>query len=441
MPTPLSPSARHTSGQHNRKQLPRSNHKQWKPGLRRSDPLDLLRRSMQGRLQRLFPLRFQLMAVSPFGFFRGAVPVMAHDLSLLPHTSVLTQLCGDAHLRNLGAYAGIDGKLVFDINDFDETIRGPFEWDLKRLTTSVLLAGEAAHAKSSVALEAATRLLDRYRRSIHLFAEMSVLDLARYPVRRLDRLSAVADILGKAERATPLHSLDLLTKSVHGDRGKQDTVVNRRFRSEPPTLERLTGAAARAVLDSLSFYRKSLLPERRHFLDHYRPVDVAFKVVGTGSVGLRDFCVLLEGNGPEDPLFLQIKEETASAWAPYLPDTPTTPAHQGHRVVQGQRAMQLQSDIFLGWTNIDGRDFLVRQLNDHKGSLDLETLTADQLLGYADLAGELLARGHARAGDPVALAGYIGKSARFDDALLKFARAYADQTERDWKQLVRAKHL
>ena len=192
---------------------------------------------------------------------------------------------------------------------------------------------------------------------------------------------------------------------------------------------------------SLSVYRKSLEPERRHFLDQYTPVDVAFKVVGTGSVGLRDFCVYLQGNGIEDPLFLQIKEEAPSAYTHYLADPPAATIHQGHRVVNGQRAMQLQSDPFLGWTSIKQRDFLVRQLNDHKGSLNLDALTPDALVDYADLCGELLARGHARAGDPVAISGYIGKSARFDDAILKFARAYADQTETDWKQLVRAKHF
>ena len=454
MPSPLSPADRHTSGQNKRKLLPRSQHGQWNRKLRHRSPLELLRQSMRGRLERLFPLRYQLMAASPFGFFRGAVPVMAYDLSLLPHTGVITQLCGDAHVRNLGAYAGVDGQLVFDINDFDETIRGPFEWDLKRLVTSVLLAGEAVKLKPAVSRNAAAELLDRYRKSIRTFASMPVLDLARFPVRRLNHVSAVSEILERAERATPQHSLDTLTEPVQAASAKKDTRkshhpdpealsygLGRRFHSHPPSLERLTGHAADAVLASLSPYRESLLPERRHFLDQYRPVDVAFKVVGTGSVGLRDFCVMFEGNGPEDPLFLQIKEEVASAWAPYLPNAPKTPAHQGHRVVDGQRAMQLQSDIFLGWTRMNSRDFLVRQLNDHKGSLDLDTLSPEQLVGFADLAGELLARGHARAGDPAALAGYIGKSDRFDEAILQFAQSYAEQTESDWKHFVRAKHF
>ena len=403
------------------------------PALRRRDPLDLLRRSLRGRLTRLFPLRYRLMTASPFGFFRGAVPIMAYDLSLLPASGLKTQLCGDAHVRNLGAYAGIDGALVFDINDFDETIHGPFEWDVKRLTTSILLAAREAGTSESAAKEAALTFLARYRKSVHLFVAMPVLELARYQVRRLDHTAALADVLAKAERATPLHNLDSLTSPAKNK--------SRRFNSTPPTLERVTGAAAEAVLHALVPYRKSLQPEHRHFLDQYRPVDVAFKVVGTGSVGLRDFCVYLQGNGPDDPLFLQLKEEAPSAWAPYIHTGGASSTHQGRRVVDGQRAMQLQSDPFLGWTTLDGRDFLVRQLNDHKGTLDLDRVTPDTLIGYADLCGELLARGHARSGNPAALDGYLGKSDRFDTAILKFSRSYADQTEHDWKQLVKAGHL
>lgn len=443
MPSPVAPGDRRSSGQSKRKQLPRSQHALWNPKLRQHTPVDLLRVAMRGRLPHLLNLRFQLMTASPFGFFRGAVPVMAYDLSLTPSTGITTQLCGDAHVRNLGAYAGVDGKLIFDINDFDETIRGPFEWDLKRLATSILLAGEVARAKHSVCRDAASTFLDQYRKSIRRFAEMPVLELARYAVRRLDRVDALSDLLNKAERSTPVRNLDTLTEPEQDDapeHSKSAPSTPRHFRSQPPQIERLQGRDADQVLDALLLYRKSLQPERRHFLDQYRPLDVAFKVVGTGSVGLRDFCVYLQSNGPADALFLQIKEEAPSAYAPYLPDT-HTPLHQGRRVVEGQRAMQLQSDPFLGWTTIDKRDFLVRQLNDHKGSLDIETIVPDELIGYADLCGELLARGHARAGDPLALSGYIGKSSRFDDAILHFAQAYAQQTEKDWKQLIRARHL
>ena len=208
-------------------------------------------------------------------------------------------------------------------------------------------------------------------------------------------------------------------------------------RRAKPTLTRVTGAQAAAVLAALGPYRQMLEPQRQHLLSLYRPVDVAFKVVGTGSVGLRDYCIYFEGNGPADPLFLQIKEEPASGYAPYLPDA-APPHHNGQRVAEGQKAMQVQSDPFLGWTHFGGRDYLVRQLNDHKGSIDLEDLSGSGLEAYAEVCGELLARGHARSGDPLILAGYIGTGDGFAEALAKFGSAYADQTEKDWNELKRS---
>jgi uncharacterized protein (DUF2252 family) len=265
---------------------------------------------------------------------------------------------------------------------------------------------------------------------MHAFAAMPVLELARYQIHRIAELDPMPAILRQAERSTPQRNLKSLTE-LEASKG------TRRFRSQPPLLTRVPAKEAELVLAALGPYARTLQPERRHFLAQYRPVDVAFKVVGTGSVGLRDYCVYFEGVSREegsDPLFLQIKEEPASAYAQYLPDGDTH-AHQGHRVMDGQRAMQLTSDPFLGYTTIEGRDYLVRQLNDHKASLDLTTLTAEGLVGYAELCGELFARGHARAGDPVAIAAYIGDSDRFDEAILEFARAYADKTEHDWALL------
>ena len=428
MSTPLNYAERHALGVRARKQVARSAHGTFDHKACPQDPLHLLKEAEGGRLPRFLKIKHERMAASPFGFFRGAVPIMAADLACHPNTGITTQLCGDAHVLNLGAYAALDGRLVFDINDFDETIRGPFEWDVKRLATSLLLAGRAAGIKRNVRQQAIENFTARYRRSMREFAVMPVLDLIRYQIHRLADIDPVASILRTAERSTPPKSLAKLTESI--DDGK-----SRRFRSQPPLLERVSAKEAEAVLASLGPYTRTLQPERRHFLEQYRPVDVAFKVVGTGSVGLRDYCVYFEGVARAeftDPLFLQVKEETLSAYSSYLPEGAAGHTHQGHRAVDGQRAMQLTSDPFLGYTTLEGRDYLVRQLNDHKASLDINTLTPQGLLGYADLCGELFARGHARAGDPVEISGYLGNSERFDQAILAFARTYADKTENDW---------
>ena len=458
MTTPLSLAERHALGVRARKQLARSAHATFNHKACPQNPLEVLAASERGRLPRLLTIKHERMAASPFGFFRGAVPIMAADLACHPNTGITTQLCGDAHVLNLGAYGAFDGRLVFDINDFDETIHGPFEWDVKRLATSLLLAGRAAGVRRTMRRKAVATFLARYRRSMREFAVMPVLELARYQIHRMTEVGPVATILKTAEHSTPAKSLLKLTepgsqptetslkhpnplpkhsdptlKSAQAVRGEP-----RHFRSQPPLLTRVTGKEAELVLASLGPYTRTLQPERRHFLAQYRPVDVAFKVVGTGSVGLRDYCIYFEGAGrphTTDPLFLQIKEETESAYTSYLPEGASGHSHQGHRTMDGQRAMQLTSDPFLGYTTIEGRDYLVRQLNDHKASLDILTLTPEGLLGYADLCGELFARGHARAGDPVAIAGYLGTSDRFDRAILTFARTYADKTEHDWALL------
>jgi len=420
-------------GQARRKQVGRQEHSTFNPKARKTPPLALLQCSMRGRIPALIQLKYELMAATPFGYFRGAVPVMAADLSALPSTGLLSQLCGDAHVRNLGAYAAPDGRLVFDINDFDETIRGPFEWDLKRMAASVTLAGRAIGQKDSCARDAVEKCIASYCSLTHRFARMTVLEVASYQVHRIGQAAPVHNALLQAERSTPQHTLETLTEPAK-------SAAPRRFKQNPPMLTRVTGTQAASVLASLDPYREILLPERQHFLSFYRPVAVAFKVVGTGSVGLRDYCIYFEGNGPADPLFLQIKEEPDSAYTAYLPDA--HPArHNGQRTAEGQRAMQFASDPFLGWTQIRGRQFLVRQLNDHKGSIDLTDLAGGGLEAYAEVCGELLARGHARSGDPLALAGYLGSGDGFAQALAKFGGLYADQTEKDWEDLRRSRKL
>jgi len=424
-----SPEERRKLGQARRKQVGRHQHCEHNPKARQMPALQLVERSMKGRVPALIKLKYELMADSPFAYFRGAAPVMAADLSVLPNAGIFAQLCGDAHVRNLGAFAAPDGRLVFDINDFDETIHGPFEWDLKRMAASLVLAGRASGHKEAAAREAVAKCILRYCAQMRDFAKMPHLEVGRFQVHRLGMVAPVHEALLKAERATPRHTLEQLTET-NGNKSKAFP----RFKENKPVLARVTGAQATAVLASLRPYREMLEPQRQHLLSFYRPVDVAFKVVGTGSVGLRDYCVYFEGNGPGDPLFLQIKEEPASCYTPYLPDAHPDP-HNGKRVADGQRAMQLQSDPFLGWTHIGSRQYLVRQLNDHKGSIDLNDLTSDGLEAYAEVCGELLARGHGRSGDPLALAGYLGSGDGFAEALAAFGSCYADQTEKDWDAL------
>jgi uncharacterized protein (DUF2252 family) len=428
----ISPEERRAQGQARRRQVGRQQHDELNPGARPAPALTLLDRAARGRVPALLKLKYQLMSQSPFAYFRGAVPIMAADLSVLPNTGIVTQICGDAHVRNVGAFAAPDGRLVFDINDFDETIRGPFEWDLKRMAASLVLAGRESGHKDASAQSAVEKCIGRYATQMRLFSGMPLLDVARHQVHRIGNIMPIHAALLKAERATPCHILEQLTEPSSVKPG-----APRRFKEMKPTLTRVTGRQALEVLAALGPYRAMLEPQRQHLLSLYRPVDVAFKVVGTGSVGTRDYCIYFEGNGPKDPLFLQIKEEPPSGYTAYLPDA--HPAHHnGQRVGEGQKAMQLQSDPFLGWTHIAGRDFLVRQLNDHKGSIAIEDLAGSGLEAFAEVCGELLARGHARSGDPLMIAGYIGSGSRFAQALATFGVLYANQTQKDWQELRRS---
>ena len=417
-------------GRSRRRQLPRAGQGRWKPSSGRPDPIELLNEAHEGRIQSLLPIKWGRMAASPFGFFRGAAPVMARDLSTLPTSGIHVQICGDAHVRNLGAFAGPQGHLVFDINDFDESVHGPWEWDIKRLATSFVLAGREAGEPDRVCADVVELLMRCYRQSMAEFAEMSAIRLFRYLIRRLPGKGPVQQVLAKAEHAT--HSKTLQRITVGPQNG------NRRLAKRPPLLFRVSAATSTAVLGALREYRSTVSEDRQLILDAYRPIDVAFKVVGTGSVATRDYVVFCRGAAPGDALFLQVKEEPHSCYAPYLTE-PDPIDHQGHRVARAQHRMQTKSDPFLGWATLEGRDYLVRQLADHKASVEPAELTGKALGEYATVCAELFAKAHARTGDPGALLGYCGGSSdRLDKAIRRFAIAYADQTEADHKLLLRA---
>jgi uncharacterized protein (DUF2252 family) len=415
-------------GKSRRDAVSRATQAELHPKQRKFVAVDVLRASTEGRLPNLLPIKYGRMKLSPFAFFRGAVSIMAADLGRLPNSGLHVQLCGDAHVQNLGSFATPDGKLVFDLNDFDETIRGPWEWDVKRMAASIVLAGQECGHNRSGCRDAAEVFVESYCRSIREFSQLPILQVARHQVHREKRIQPISAALRQSERARPLDLLKRFTK--------QDRHGKPHFRDLRPGFWRIHGQKAQEVLDALSGYRKNLAPERRHLFDLFRSVDVGFKVVGTGSVGLRDYVILFEGNGEKDPMFLQIKQEVASAYAGFLPDA--VYPHQGRRAADGQRAMQPISDLLLGWTTIGDHHYLVRQLNDHKGSIDLETLRGGALSSLSLVAGELMARGHSRSGDACEIRGYCGSGVRMAKALRDFACQYADQTETDYGAFIAA---
>ncbi len=418
---------RRTIGRSCRNQIKRVDQGTWDPKDRKRDILDLLLAAQHGRIPSLLPIKWAHMAASPFGFFRGAVPIMAADLAPMPHSGLMAQLCGDAHVQNLGAFEAPDGRLIFDINDFDESIIGPWEWDVKRMSASLVLAGREAGNSEKQCKDAVLAFARSYRSWMRKFSQMPWVDLARFQIYR--EVGPVLSVLRKAERATPAHNLEKL--SVLRD-GKHV------FRKpEPPLPYQISRKEKDGAVASLRAYRRTLLPERAHFFSQYEVADVTFRVVGTGSVGLRDYVLLMFGGAVYDPLFIQIKEEPKSAYASYLPHSPV-PAHQGQRTAEGGRAMQMQSDIFLGWTSIAGRDYVVRQLHDHKAGITDDDLKGSGLVEYARMCGELLSKGHARSGDPCAIHGYLGNSDKFDKAMAGYGVTYANQTVKDWEQLRRA---
>lgn len=426
LPRP-SPAERRATGKILREQLHRTDQGAFAPPGDRLDLADRLKALNRQRRQDLLPIKWGRMASSPFSFFRGSAGLFAADLGPSPVTGIQVQLCGDAHLLNLGAYAAPDGHLVFDLNDFDESLAGPWEWDLKRLCASVVLAGREAGQSDRSAQDAVLALVWAYREGMARFAEMKALELVRFDVLPGDHGPVLKDVLAKATRDTPARLLDKVTEEDAGGR--------RRFQAHPPLLAPVPEATIQAVLAAWSGYGESVVPGRQRVLEAYQPVDIAFRVVGTGSVGTTCLVVLCFGRGSDDPLFLQFKSEEPSVWAPYLPPGDGT-THQGRRVALGQHRMQTWVDPFLGWARFENQDFLVRQWSDHKASISVEVLKGPLLKDYAGLCGGILAKAHARTGDAAMLAGYLGDGDKLDQALAAFAQAYADQTERDHQRFL-----
>ncbi len=435
------------AGKAARSEAPRSGYGEWAPAADRMDPVELLAGQATSRVGQLVPLRYARMLVSPFTFYRGAAAVMAADLAATPRSGFDVQLCGDAHLSNFGAYASPDRELVFDVNDFDETLPGPWEWDVMRLAASFSVAGRASGFKRRERLAIVAAMSAQYRGAMRRMAELGNLEVwyTKMDVEAIAR--GWESAAGEKEAATfrrnlektrakdRMRALSKLTREVDGEL---------RIVSEPPLIvpiDELVDEDAdieAAVLKIIADYRDTLPEDRRALLDGYRFVDAALKVVGVGSVGTRAFVVLMLGRDSGDPLFLQAKEAQRSVLEPYAEKSAFD--NQGERVVQGQRLTQAASDILLGWvkaTGIDGkqRDFYVRQLWDQKGSAKVENMTSGALTTYAEICGTTLAHAHARSGDRIAIAAYLGKSDTFDKAIASFAETYADQNERDYAAL------
>jgi uncharacterized protein (DUF2252 family) len=444
---------RAAAGKAARSRVPRSSHAEWEPAGERPDPIEVLKRQAATRVPELVPIRYGRMLTSPFAFYRGSAAVMAADLAETPDSGLGVQLCGDAHLSNFGVFAAPDRELVFDLNDFDETLPGPWEWDVKRLVVSFTIAGRERGLRRKERRSIARTAVREYRESMRLFAAERNLDVwysrldAGEIAEQLGRLASPKLVrrfernVAKARAKDHLRALDRLTHQVDGEL---------RIVSDPPLvvpIEELEDEQVvpetieREVRGLVRVYRESLEDDRRQLLDGYRYAHMARKVVGVGSVGTRAWIVLLVGRDDQDPLFLQFKEADDSVLEPYA--GASRYENHGERVVRGQRLMQAASDIFLGWlptVGLDGRprDFYGRQLWDWKRSVDIEALDAEGYEIYARACGFTLARAHARSGDRVAIAAYLGSGDTFDRALAEFGELYADQAERDYRALAEA---
>ena len=439
------PAERARMGREARRAVPRSSHAGWTPPADRRDIVGTLLAQAETRVPELVPVRHERMLVSPFTFYRGAAAIMAADLASTPATGIRVQCCGDAHLANFGGFQSPERLMVFDINDFDETTPGPWEWDVKRLAASFVIAARDLALDDADAATAVLSAVRAYREAMRSFAAMGALDVwyARLDAERViaqwgsaapkGATKRLQRTIAKAESKNRLKAFAKLTERVDGEV---------RFVSDPPLLVRAADLFADSGLDDfdeqmrqwLLSYSKTLQHERRRLLEQYRVVDFARKVVGVGSVGTRCWVALLIGRDESDPLFLQVKQAEQSVLEPFVGKSGY--AENGQRVVEGQLLVQAASDIFLGWNRATGpdglpRDFYVRQLWDGKLSPDLTTFDASRLRVYAEMCGWTLARAHARSGDRFAIAGYLGASDVFDRAIVEFANAYAAQNERD----------
>jgi uncharacterized protein (DUF2252 family) len=436
------PAEREQLGKAAREARPRKAQGIYEPSPHRPDPVAMLAEQEQSRVPDLIPLRHQRMGASAFTFYRGTAIIMASDLGAQPSSGLQVQLCGDAHLSNFGLFAAPDRVPVFDVNDFDETNPGPFEWDVKRLATSFVLAARDNGFSEDVVGDAALTAAQRYRTSMLDYAKMSEIDIwyNRVDASNLEKWvqgasgktaeKAVRRTIAKATSRTTWTAVRKLTHLING---------TRQFLDDPPLLVRIPdNSAARAlILETLPDYLTSIAPDRRALLERYHVIDVGHKVVGVGSVGLLAWVVLLQGRDADDILVLQVKQAQHSVLEPYT--SPSVYSQMGERVVEGQRLMQAASDSFLGWvTGKLGRQYYVRQLRDMKWSADPGRLTPDRMNSYAQLCGHVLARAHARTGDAIAIAAYLGGSTVFEEAIRTFGLEYSAQVTADFADFTQA---
>ncbi|MEV4437716.1 DUF2252 domain-containing protein [Streptomyces sp. NPDC049577] len=426
-----------------RERVPRAAHARWEAAAGRPGAVETVESSNAGRLPELVPIRVGRMAASPFAFLRGTAGLMGHDLADTAVTGIGAQLCGDAHAANFGLYGDARGELIIDLNDFDETLYGPWEWDVKRLAASLVLAGREAGAAEDVCRAAARDAVGAYRRTMRLLARMPAADAwnaiaDEELVSHADAHQLLGTLERVAEKARRNTSARFAARST-----EKDGEGGRRFVDAPPVLRRVPDAEAAAVALALGEYRETLPAELLPLLARYEVQDVAFRVVGTGSVGLRSYVVLLLDHRGE-ALVLQVKEARPSVLLPYADKAgfsafPASDAgHDGRRVVLGQKRMQVVSDVLLGWATVDGRPYQVRQFRNRKGSVDAAALGPDEIDDYGRMTGALLARAHAHSADPSLIAGYCGKSEELEESVAAFAAGYADRMERDHAELVAA---